>query len=279
MGYFDTLIDKFGEDKELELVFGKHIHWGYWENPSTATGTLTDFAIAANNLSKLVIETAKISDGVSILDAGCGFGGTIDLLNNTFSNLNLFGVNIDNAQVERATELIVPQNNNQIQFINGNACDLSDFSELFDYAIALECIFAFPSREIFFQQVRKNLKSSGKLIVVDFIINSQISQFWSWFEAQILSRLITNTYGSKATTKVKFIGIKDYESIGNKTGFKLEKVVDINKNVQPTYPVINKLIVDNFNDWVTAKGLEIFSRFNLINYQILVFQDSNSNSI
>lgn len=272
MGYFDTLIDRFTEDKELEQAFGKHIHWGYWENPVTATGTLTDFAIAANNLSKLVIETAQITNGVTLLDAGCGFGGTISLLNDTFNNLKLFGVNIDNAQVERAKELIKSNNNNQIQFINGNACDLPDFTELFDYAIALECIFAFPSREIFFQQVRKNLKSPGKLIVVDFIINPQISQFWSWFEAQILSRLITNTYGSKATNKVEFIGIKDYENIANKTGFKLEKVININKNVQPTYPVINKLIVDNFNDWMTAKGLEIFSKLNLINYQILIFQ-------
>ncbi|BAQ63011.1 2-methyl-6-phytyl-1,4-benzoquinone methyltransferase [Geminocystis sp. NIES-3708] len=272
MGYFDTLIDKFAEDKELEQAFGKHIHWGYWENPATATGTLTDFAMAANNLSKLVIEKAQISDGVTILDAGCGFGGTINLLNDTFSNLKLFGVNIDNAQIERATEIIKPQNNNQIQFINGNACDLPHFRELFDYAVALECIFAFPSREIFFQQVRKNLKSSGKLIVVDFIINPTISNFWTWFEAQILSRLITDTYGSKATNQVKFIGIKEYEKIANKTGFKLEKVIDINKNVQPTYPVINKLIVDNFNDWMTAKGLEIFSQFNLINYQILIFE-------
>ncbi|MBL1208440.1 methyltransferase domain-containing protein [Geminocystis sp. GBBB08] len=272
MGYFDTLIDKFAKDQELEQAFGKHIHWGYWEIPSTAIGTLTDFAIAANNLSQLVIQTAQITDGVTILDAGCGFGGTISLLNESFSNLNLSGVNIDNAQVERAREVIKPQNNNNIQFINADACDLPDFRESFDYAIALECIFAFPSRKIFFQQVRKNLKSSGRLIIVDFIINPQISQFWSWFEIKILSRLITDTYGSKATNLVKFIGIKEYEKVANQTGFKLEKVIDINKNVQPTYRVINKLIVDNFNDWITAKGLEIFSQFNLINYQILIFQ-------
>ncbi|BAQ63852.1 cyclopropane-fatty-acyl-phospholipid synthase family protein [Geminocystis sp. NIES-3709] len=271
MGYFDTLIDKFGENPELEEAFGKHIHWGYWENPTKATGSLMDFAIAANNLSKLVIKTAEISDGVTILDAGCGFGGTISLLNESFSNLNLYGVNIDNAQVERAREVIKPQNNNNIQFINANACDLPDFKTLFDYSIALECIFAFPSREIFFQQVRKNLKSSGKLIIVDFIINPQIRKFWAWFEGQILSRLITDTYGSKATNQVEFIGIKDYETIANKTGFKLEKVIDINKNVQPTYPVINKLIIDNFNDLMTAKGLEIFSQLNLISYQILIF--------
>ncbi|MGI0483213.1 SAM-dependent methyltransferase [Geminocystis sp. CENA526] len=271
MGYFDTLIEKFEDNPALEEAFGKHIHWGYWENPDNATGTLLDFAMAANNLSQLVIKTAQIQDAVSILDAGCGFGGTISLLNDSFHNLNLYGVNIDNAQVERARKKILPQNNNNIQFINANACDLPDFNLLFDYSIALECIFAFPSREIFFQQVRKNLKPAGKLIIVDFIINPNMRKFWLWFENQILSKLITDTYGSKATNQVKFIGIKEYENIAKNTGFKLEKVIDINKNVQPTYPVINKIIVDNFSDLITAKGLEIFSQFNLINYQILVF--------
>lgn len=275
MGYFDTLIEKFNENPALEKAFGKHIHWGYWENPALATGTLMDFATAANNLSKLVIQTAEIQDGVSILDAGCGFGGTISLLNETFHHLNIFGVNIDNTQVERARKVITPQNDNSIEFINANACDLPHFNQLFDYTIALECIFAFPSREIFFQQVKRNLKSSGKLIIVDFIINPNIRQFWLWFEKQILSKLITDTYGSKATNQVQFIGIKEYKNLANKTGFKLEKIIDINKNVQPTYPVINKLIIDNFNDLMTAKGLEIFSKLNLINYQILVFSSIN----
>lgn len=273
MGYFDTLIDKFTENPQIEAAFGQHIHWGYWENPSDAKGTLLDFAVAANNLSQQVIRLSQISDGANILDAGCGFGGTISLLNNTFSRLNLVGVNIDEAQVMRAKEIITPKNDNQIQFIGGNACDLPNFSQLFDYAIALECIFAFPSRETFFQQVRKNLKQDGKLIIVDFIINDKISEAWRWFENQILNRLITDTYGSKATNKIEFISIKDYENIAKNTGFKLEEVININKNVQPTYPVINKLIVESFNNWITVKGLEYFSLFDLISYQILVFKN------
>lgn len=271
MGYFDALIDKFEQDKELENAFGKHIHWGYWANPREADGSLKDFAIAANNLSQLVIDMAEIKDGEKILDAGCGFGGTISLINETFENMTLKGVNIDQAQVKRASQLIQPKNHNQIAFIEANASDLPNFNELFDVAIALECIFAFPSREKFFQGVKKNLKKEGKLIVVDFIINPTIKKTWSWFEKEILSRLITDTYGSKATNQVEFISVNDYQKIAEKTGFTLEKVIDINKNVQPTYPVINKIIVNNWQDLLTAKGLEIFSQLNLINYQILIF--------
>ncbi|MGY6530758.1 MAG: SAM-dependent methyltransferase [Cyanobacterium sp.] len=272
MGYFDALVERFAEDKELEKAFGKHIHWGYWENPSLADGSLEDFAVAANNLSKLVMDITNIKDGDKVLDAGCGFGGTISLLNDTFDNLQLRGVNIDGVQVKRASEVIRARGNNDIQFIEANACDLPNFSSLFDVAIALECIFAFPSREKFFEGVKRNLKKDGQLIIVDFIINPTIIKTWIWFEKNILSRLITDTYGSKATSEVAFIDIKTYKEIGEKTGFKLDKVVDINKNVQPTYPAINKIIIDNFNDFLTAKGLEIFSLFNLISYQVLVFK-------
>ncbi|MDJ0843687.1 class I SAM-dependent methyltransferase [Crocosphaera sp.] len=272
MGYFDALIDKFADDPALEKAFGKHIHWGYWENPNQATGTLEDFAIAANNLSKLVIEKAQINHGSKILDAGCGFGGTIRLLNESFSDLELVGINIDQVQVQRAKQLIKGINNNCIQFIHGNACNLPQLDHEFDYAIALECIFAFPSRKQFFEQVRKQLSPSGQLIVVDFIINSQINGLWRWLEQEIISRLITDTYGSKATNEVNFITIKEYEAIARQTNFKLSQVIDINKNVQPTYPVVNEIIINNFNDWLTAKGLEYFSLFNLISYQILIFE-------
>jgi cyclopropane fatty-acyl-phospholipid synthase-like methyltransferase len=272
VGYFDTLIDKFAEDNQLETAFGQHIHWGYWEDPSQAKGTLLDFALAANNLSQKVIQVSEINHGDHILDAGCGFGGTISMLNNQFSQLNLVGVNIDEAQVIRASETIQPQNDNRINFVCADACDLPDFTHLFDYAIALECIFAFPSRKIFFKEVRNQLKPGGKLIIVDFLINDKINRLWQNLEKQVLNRLITDTYGSKATQKINFISLRDYQEIAKNAGFELEKVVNINKNVQPTYPVINKLIVKSFGDWITATGLEYFSLFDLISYEILVFQ-------
>jgi len=56
MSYFDTLIEKFAQDPELEKAFGQHIHWGYWQNPSESKGTLLDFGLAANNLSQKVIQ-------------------------------------------------------------------------------------------------------------------------------------------------------------------------------------------------------------------------------
>ncbi|MFY7807180.1 MAG: SAM-dependent methyltransferase [Limnoraphis robusta] len=276
MGYFDSLVEKFKQEPELETAFGQHIHWGFWQDPQQATGELKDFGQAANNLSKLVLKLAQVPEKANILDTGCGFGGTINLLNQTYSHLKLFGLNIDRVQVEKAKEIIQPKNGNSVEFIHGDACQFPDFSQKFDIIIALECIFAFPSRERFFAQAHHFLKPGGKLIIVDFLISPKILLFWSFFETQILSRMITNTYGSKATQVVQFIGLDSYKKIAQKTGFNLVEKLDITENVQPTYKAINKLIIANSQDWLTAKGLEFFSWAKLITYEVLIFNTTDT---
>ncbi|GEM_PF-5968100 len=115
------------------------------------------------------------------------------------------------------------------------------------------------------------LKPQAKLIVIDFLIAQPIVKFWQFVETQILSKLITNSYGEKATSKVHFIGIKDYQIIAQKTGYILKNRKNITKNVQPTYHAIAPRIIRSLNDWIAVRGLEFFSLINLIPYELLIF--------
>ena len=62
----------------VQHALGKHVHWGYW--PTTQSSILP-FERAAENLVMKLCQVAQIENGQSILDVGCGFGGTIDYLN------------------------------------------------------------------------------------------------------------------------------------------------------------------------------------------------------
>ena len=66
-------------------TFAHHVHWGYWENPNFAKGTVEDFAIAAEKLSQKVYQPAQIKSGDSILDVGRGFGGKISSIDDNLS--------------------------------------------------------------------------------------------------------------------------------------------------------------------------------------------------
>jgi 2-polyprenyl-3-methyl-5-hydroxy-6-metoxy-1,4-benzoquinol methylase len=80
--YFDALLALLNEgNAALEQAFGRHVHWGYWPEPATADRSLNGFAEATEALSRLVYQSAGVRDGMTVLDAGCGFGGTSESLN------------------------------------------------------------------------------------------------------------------------------------------------------------------------------------------------------
>lgn len=274
--YFDNLPTRIKSgDRTAGVAFGKHIHWGYWENPKLADGTLADFAKAAEQLSAKMVEIAQIRDNLTILDAGCGFGGTISYLNDHFDYLNLTGVNIDAEQVNRARELVIPKGNNSISFINANACAIPLDSLECDRILAVECIFAFPSRKQFFQEAYRLLKPGGKLTICDFLPVAWFAGIWQYWESKINPN-IAKTYGTAKTAQpvFSFISLAQYQELAQTTGFKLATVLDITKNTLPTYPVVNPIIREAnpkgtiFN---TTQGLAVISRLGWMGYIILDF--------
>ncbi len=123
--YFDFLLDGLKQgDKEIETSFGRHVHWGYWENPRESKDTAKDFAGAAEELSRQLCWAAEMGDELSVLDVGCGFGGTLAYLNENHSGMELTGLNLDEQQLSRARALVKSSNDNAVSFVQGNACGL-----------------------------------------------------------------------------------------------------------------------------------------------------------
>ena len=101
--YFDYLLAALQNNDELiETSFGRHVHWGYWPDPSRATCSPEEYGTAAEELCRAICDAAGIREGMRIIDVGCGFGGTLASLNERFSELQLVGVNIDSRQLNRA---------------------------------------------------------------------------------------------------------------------------------------------------------------------------------
>jgi len=70
MPYIDGMLKHIAEgDSEADVIWDRHLHWGYWEDPSKADGTPADYAAAAERLTGLVLDAAKISDGMRVIAA------------------------------------------------------------------------------------------------------------------------------------------------------------------------------------------------------------------
>ena len=87
--YCDQIIARHSSNDEvMEELFGTHIHWGCWDLTKRVVLSRTDYMRAVDELAKMHSELGNIESGQSVLDVGCGFGGTLSLANEQFEKLH-----------------------------------------------------------------------------------------------------------------------------------------------------------------------------------------------
>lgn len=275
--YFDVLFARIQENDPSTLAaFGRHLHWGYWDNPDEVDGSPEDYAVAAERLCQLVCDAGQVKDKMRVLDCGCGFGGTIASLNERFSNCEFTGINIDQRQLGRARETVLPQNGNKIDFQFANACELPFDAAQFDVVLAVECIFHFPSRADFFAEASRVLVPGGRLSICDFLPPAHVLPYLQSGINPLFDEATQKSYGR---IDVQYTTEK-YVELGKQHALELDYDYDMTPHTLPTYPFLRShmkgwedaQLADDF-DKATAM-LQKASAKGMLQYKILSFKKS-----
>jgi len=224
--YFDYLIQGFWSGQAA-----RNVHLGYWDDPPPLTVPCDqqEFEAAQARLTDIVIELAKLRDGCSVLDVGCGFGGTLEALGKR-PDMRLTGLNVDRRQLEICRT--VPVGGNSLSLVMADACALPFRPASFDRVFCVEAAFHFSGRDIFLRQAAEVLRRDGRLVLSDILLRKP-------GEPAALSPLAIETtirreYGPWPELWVE---ISEIVHMARLAGLQPERVLDITRETMPSYRV------------------------------------------
>ncbi|NES04321.1 MAG: methyltransferase domain-containing protein [Okeania sp. SIO2F4] len=252
-----------------EEAWGEHMHHGYYgpdgkqkKNRRQAQIDMIEELLqwgAANEASSLWPPT-------SILDVGCGIGGSTLYLAEKF-NATATGITLSPVQAKRAKERSESANlSQQTNFIVADALDMPFADESYDLVWSLESGEHMPNKQKFLQECHRVLKPGGTIIMATWCHRPVDSSNGELTDDE--RRHLADIYRVYALPYV--ISLPEYEAIAQNIGFQDICTADWSTAAAPFWDVVIESAFDPkvlvsllFSGWTTieaALSLGLMSR-------------------
>ncbi|MFZ9270419.1 MAG: methyltransferase domain-containing protein [Prochlorococcaceae cyanobacterium] len=158
--------DNWTNDALLERLWGEHIHLGYYGDPPRQR----DFRAAKHDFVHELVRwsaLAELPPGSTLLDVGCGIGGSARILAAHYG-LDVLGISISPAQIARAQALTPPELAPRCRFAVMDALDLQLADQSFDAVWSVEACPHMADKQRYADELLRVLKPGGRLSVADW---------------------------------------------------------------------------------------------------------------
>eukprot|EP00667_Euglena_gracilis_P007034 EG_transcript_7105 len=170
--------DAWTEEGVLEYYWGEHIHLGYYSPELRKRGNYTnrEFIEAKINFVNQMFDWSGAKEPRSILDVGCGIGGTSRQLAERFPAAQVTGITLSPKQVERGTELVKERGikNCDLRVMDALKMDFPDNS--FDLVWGCESGEHMPDKKKYVEEMVRVLKPGGTLVIATWCQREETPQ-------------------------------------------------------------------------------------------------------
>jgi MPBQ/MSBQ methyltransferase len=224
--YFDLLIEGFWSGHA-----GRNVHLGYWDQPPPLSTSCSpqEFEAAQARLTEILIDLADLHEDQSVLDVGCGFGGTLEAVGDR-PRLRRAGVNVDRRQLDICRTL--PATMGPLWLVLADACALPFRAASFDRVFCVEAMFHFRARDGFLRQAAQVLRPGGRLVLSDILLRRPSDP--AALSAAAIETAIGGEYGPWPQP---FVTAEEIVKYAGQAGLRLEKTIDATRQTLPTYRV------------------------------------------
>lgn len=240
------------------------LHYGFWEK-----GTKT-FDESLINTNKFLADKLKIKSTDTVLDAGCGVGGSSIWIAKNFQ-AKVIGITVSEKQVQEATKLAKAHGvDHLVEFKVKSFLDTGFPNESFDVVWAIESVCYSENKEDFLKESFRLLKNGGRIAVAD---GFQRREFENTHEAEMM-RVFNEGMATPNIAKVSdfnqslqhlgFQNIKFYD----KTEAILHSAFRIYMMCRFIYP-LKRLIKIFKKNSPTLQILEKNNRAGIVQYQLV----------
>eukprot|EP00163_Fabomonas_tropica_P010314 TRINITY_DN2040_c0_g4_i1.p1 TRINITY_DN2040_c0_g4~~TRINITY_DN2040_c0_g4_i1.p1 ORF type:complete len:337 (-),score=33.54 TRINITY_DN2040_c0_g4_i1:711-1721(-) len=140
------------------------VNLGYWKQANMS------YREGCEALADRLAQQAGLKEGDAVLDIGYGCGDQDLYWYHQYALASVHGINVSHAQVASAQGLVARNAlENVIHLRHGIASDLPYDSARFDKVLSLDSAYHYRTREAFFHQAFRVLRSGGILAIADMV--------------------------------------------------------------------------------------------------------------